>query len=111
MPVRAIVLDANILLRFVLGERVPALLAAHAASVHFLAPDFAFEEARSHLPALRALMALAGTGAASGRDQALRRRTRADSRAAPSAISARLLGSGTATTAPSRPTRSVISSL
>lgn len=49
---RAIVLDANILIRYVLGERVPALLAAHATTVDFLAPDLAFDEARHHLPAI-----------------------------------------------------------
>lgn len=49
---RPIVLDANILLRFVLGERVSTLLAAHAAVGTFLAPDTAFEEARRHLPTI-----------------------------------------------------------
>lgn len=38
MPARPIVLDANILIRFVLGDKVPALLAAHAAAIDFLAP-------------------------------------------------------------------------
>ena len=41
MPARPIVLDANILIRFVLYEKVAALLAAHAASIDFLAPDTA----------------------------------------------------------------------
>lgn len=49
---RAIVLDANILIRYVLGERVPTLLAAHAADFDFLAPDTAFDEARHHLPGI-----------------------------------------------------------
>ena len=52
MPARPIVLDANILIRFVLGEKVPALLSAHATSVDFLTPDNAFEEARKHLPTI-----------------------------------------------------------
>ena len=52
MPARAIVLDANILIRFVLGEKVPALLATYAATIDFLAPDTAFEEARQHLPTI-----------------------------------------------------------
>ena len=43
-----IVLDANILIRYVLGEKVPALLAAYSASVDFLAPDTAYAEARQH---------------------------------------------------------------
>jgi hypothetical protein len=42
MPARPIVLDANILIRFVLGEKVASLLAAHAATIDFLAPDTAF---------------------------------------------------------------------
>jgi predicted nucleic acid-binding protein len=51
---RAIVLDANILVRAVLGSRVPDLLAVHAARATFLTPDVAFEEAREHLPAVLA---------------------------------------------------------
>ena len=49
---RPLVLDANILIRFVLGEKVPALLAAHATAIDFLAPDVAFEEAHKHLPTI-----------------------------------------------------------
>jgi hypothetical protein len=49
---RPIVLDANILVRAVLGSRVPDLLAAHAARATFLAPDAAFDDAREHLPAV-----------------------------------------------------------
>ena len=52
MSARPIVLDANILIRFVLGERVPALLVSYAATVDFLAPDIAFQEARKYLPAI-----------------------------------------------------------
>ena len=62
MPARPIVLDANILIRFVLGEKVPALLTAHAATIDFLAPDTAFDEARKHLPAI--LRARGGDGTA-----------------------------------------------
>jgi predicted nucleic acid-binding protein len=51
---RPIVLDANILVRAVLGSRVPDLLAAHAARATFLAPDVAFDDAREHLPAVLA---------------------------------------------------------
>jgi predicted nucleic acid-binding protein len=54
MTARAIVLDANILVRAVLGSRVPELLAAHAAQATFLAPDIAFDEAREHLPTVLA---------------------------------------------------------
>ncbi len=47
-----LVLDANILIRAVLGSRVLALLCKYAKNVDFLAPDTAFEEAREHLPAI-----------------------------------------------------------
>jgi predicted nucleic acid-binding protein len=54
MTSRAIVLDANVLIRAVLGSRVPALLAMHASRVSFLAPQTVFDEARRHLPAVLA---------------------------------------------------------
>ena len=47
-----LVLDANILIRAVLGSRVLRLLVRYAASVEFLAPDTAFVEAREKLPAI-----------------------------------------------------------
>jgi len=52
MTRRAIVLDANILIRAVLGQRVRQLIMDHVADVTFFAPDSAFEEAREHLPGL-----------------------------------------------------------
>ncbi len=54
MTRRAIVLDANILVRAVLGERVRRLIMDHAKNVSFFAPDAAFAEAREHLPVLLA---------------------------------------------------------
>jgi PIN domain len=51
---RAIVLDANILVRAILGSRVLGLLADRAARATFLAPDVAFDDAREHLPAILA---------------------------------------------------------
>jgi predicted nucleic acid-binding protein len=45
-----LVLDANILIRAVLGSRVLFLLRKYSNRVEFLAPDLAFEEAREHLP-------------------------------------------------------------
>lgn len=45
-----LVLDANILIRAVLGSRVLALLRKYAGQVELLAPDTAFEEAREKLP-------------------------------------------------------------
>ena len=52
MTKRAIVLDANILVRAVLGQRVRTHILDHAGDVSFFAPDTAFDEAREHLPAL-----------------------------------------------------------
>ncbi len=51
MSNRAIVLDANILIRAVLGKRVREPLIEHAATVKFFAPDVAYADARKHLPA------------------------------------------------------------
>lgn len=52
MTQRAIVLDANILIRAVLGRHVRDLITDHAAAVSFFAPDTAYAEARAHLPAI-----------------------------------------------------------
>lgn len=52
MSSAAIVLDANILIRAVLGQRVRELIQAHAAAVKFFAPDVAYADARKYLPAL-----------------------------------------------------------
>lgn len=47
-----LVLDANILIRAVLGQRVRGLLARYGNRVEFFAPDAVFAEAREHLPDL-----------------------------------------------------------
>jgi hypothetical protein len=47
-----LVLDANILIRAVLGSRVLLLLLKFGEQVQFLAPDTAFEEARERLPGI-----------------------------------------------------------
>ncbi|MBV8503498.1 MAG: nucleotide-binding protein [Paucibacter sp.] len=52
MTQRAIVLDANILIRAVLGRRVRELIVESPADVSFFAPDAAFDEARKYLPEL-----------------------------------------------------------
>lgn len=52
MSSAAIVLDANILIRAVLGKRVRELIQAHAATVKFFAPDVAYVDARKYLPGL-----------------------------------------------------------
>lgn len=49
---RALILDANILVRAVLGRRVLALLLAYATHIHFLAPEIAFTDVRRHLPGI-----------------------------------------------------------
>lgn len=52
MSQRTIVVDANILIRAVLGQRVRQLILEHAAGNRFFAPEAAYAEAREHLPAL-----------------------------------------------------------
>ena len=52
MSHKAIVLDANILIRAVLGKRVRELILEHAATVKFFEPDVAYADARKYLPAL-----------------------------------------------------------
>lgn len=47
---KALVLDANILVRAALGRRVLSILQAYAGSVQFLAPEVAFIDVRTHLP-------------------------------------------------------------
>ena len=47
-----VILDANILIRAVLGKRVREILERHSARVRFFAPDTAFAEAREHLPGI-----------------------------------------------------------
>ena len=49
MTPRTIVLDANVLMRAVLGRRVDRLLARFAAQATFLAPEVAFDDVRAHL--------------------------------------------------------------
>ena len=45
-----LVLDANILMRAVLGKHARALPAKYGERIEFVAPDVAFEEARRRLP-------------------------------------------------------------
>lgn len=52
MSDRAIVLDANILIRAVLGKRVRELLVDNAGRVQFFSPDVAYADAQKYLPAL-----------------------------------------------------------
>ncbi len=52
MAGRTLVLDANILIRAVLGQRVRSILERFAEEVEFLVPGPALEEARHHLVTL-----------------------------------------------------------
>ena len=52
MPGRALVLDANIIVRAVLGQRVRGVLELHSESISFFIPDVAFQEALEHLPSI-----------------------------------------------------------
>ena len=47
-----IVLDANILIRAVLGRRVRQLIETYAAGFRFVAPEVAFDDAQKYLPPL-----------------------------------------------------------
>lgn len=49
---KGLVLDANILIRAVLGRRVRSLLEKYEDLVAFFSPDVCFEQAREHLPAI-----------------------------------------------------------
>ena len=51
---RQLVLDANILIRAVLGRRVRQIITTHAEHVSFLAPAVAYDEASAYLPTLLA---------------------------------------------------------
>jgi predicted nucleic acid-binding protein len=52
MASKAIVLDANILIRAVLGQRVRRVLESYAESVSFFLPETAYLEAEEHLAEL-----------------------------------------------------------
>ena len=49
---KRIVLDANILMRAVLGRKVKPLLEEHYESVQFFAPEVCYQDARKYLPQL-----------------------------------------------------------
>jgi predicted nucleic acid-binding protein len=49
-----IVLDANILIRAVLGRRVKEIITEHAEHAEFFAPELAYAEAERHLPEILA---------------------------------------------------------
>jgi predicted nucleic acid-binding protein len=47
---KGLVLDANILLRAVFGQRVRQILEEHEEHVNFYSPDICFEDARRYIP-------------------------------------------------------------
>lgn len=49
---KRIVLDANILIRGILGERVPHLLAKYSEQVQFFTAAVCYQDVRRHLPAI-----------------------------------------------------------
>ena len=63
MSGRAIVLDANILVRAVLGSRVRNIILANAATVKLFAPDVAYSDARKYLPSILAKRGVDGDAA------------------------------------------------
>ena len=52
MQRKALVLDANILIRAVLGQRVRRIFDVHAESISFFLPESSYAEAEEHLAAL-----------------------------------------------------------
>jgi predicted nucleic acid-binding protein len=52
MPVKALVIDANILIRAVLGNRVRGVIEKYAGEISFFLPEVAYNEAEEHLGAL-----------------------------------------------------------
>lgn len=52
MPGNALVVDANILVRAVLGKRVREVIEEYAEDVSFFVPEVAFAEAQEHVAAL-----------------------------------------------------------
>ena len=52
MPNRGLVVDANILVRAVLGKRVRGVIEAYAEGVSFFVPEVAYSEAEEHLAML-----------------------------------------------------------
>ena len=63
MTDRRIVLDANIIVRAVLGNRVRELIERYCTEVRLLAPATAFAEVEEHLPAIYAKRGLSADAA------------------------------------------------
>jgi predicted nucleic acid-binding protein len=52
MPSKALVIDANILVRAVLGKRVREVIETYAGQATFFVPEVAYAEAEENLPSL-----------------------------------------------------------
>lgn len=52
MTPRRLVVDANILVRAVLGRRVREVIGAHASEAEYFVPGVAYHDAERHLPAI-----------------------------------------------------------
>jgi predicted nucleic acid-binding protein len=51
---KALVLDANILVRAALGRRVMAILETYSDRIHFLTPETSYHDVLAHLPGILA---------------------------------------------------------
>ena len=70
---KTLVLDANILIRAVLGRRVLSLLETYASSVYFVAPEVAYADVATHLPDILRRRGLAHAAIAHLLEEALER--------------------------------------
>jgi predicted nucleic acid-binding protein len=52
MPGKALVIDANILVRAVLGRRVREIIETYSEQASFFVPEVAYAEAEEHVPSL-----------------------------------------------------------
>jgi hypothetical protein len=52
MPSKVLIVDANILIRAVLGKRVREVIETYCEEVSFFVPEAAYAEAEEHLPTL-----------------------------------------------------------
>ncbi|MES2662991.1 MAG: PIN domain-containing protein [Pseudomonadota bacterium] len=52
MSNKKIIVDANVIIRAVLGNKVISILTEHSQHVHFYTPDICFKDAQKYLPQL-----------------------------------------------------------
>ncbi len=63
MPASILVLDANIIIRSVLGNKVRNLLLEYSTKIDFLAPDLCVDDAEEYLPVIFEKKGLSGSAA------------------------------------------------